>query len=99
MSVTTGLYLQTSQLNCIQVPHVVQQVMSKESTPILSGAIPAFESFMTKWENLSRDHPRLQDHIDPGLQWARRYYNRMDRTRAYVISMCKHLFPAIRLLG
>ena len=71
-----------------QVPHMVQQVMSGERTPILSGAIPAFEMFMSRWENLTQDHPRLKPLIEPGLDWAYMYYGRMDHTRAYIIAMC-----------
>jgi hypothetical protein len=72
-----------------QVPHRVQQIMSGEKTPILSGAIPAFELFMSKWEQLSTDHPHLKPLIAPGLEWATLYYGKMDRTRAYIIAMRK----------
>jgi len=62
--------------------------MSSERTPILSGAIPAFEMFMTKWEKIANiEH--LKPLVEPGLEWATRYYRRMDDTRAYVISMCE----------
>jgi hypothetical protein len=63
--------------------------MSSESTPILCGAIPAFEMFMTAWENCAEGHPNLKKYIQPGLDWACMYYSRMDRTRAYVIAMRK----------
>jgi hypothetical protein len=63
--------------------------MSGEGTPILSGAIPAFEMFMTKWEKLGNEHPHLKPFIKPGLDWAYRYYNRMDRTTAYIVAMCE----------
>jgi hypothetical protein len=78
-----------------QVPHVVQQVMSGESTPILCGAVPAFEMFMTRWESLIQDHPRLKPLIQPGLDCAYKYYGRMDRTQAYIIAMRQqiHLDP------
>jgi hypothetical protein len=74
-----------------QVPHVVQQVMSSESTPILSGAIPAFEMFMTRWEKIIQQHPRLERLVRPGLDWTYKYYDRMDRTRAYFIAMCQQI--------
>jgi len=74
-----------------QIPHKVQHIMAAEKTPILSGAIPAFEMFMSRWEKLAREHPRLKDLIKPGLDWAYMYYGRMDRTKAYIISMCKQL--------
>jgi hypothetical protein len=63
--------------------------MSVEKTPILSGAIPAFEMFMTMWENVSTKSPYLKKIVQPGLDWAYRYYKKMDRTDAYVIAMRK----------
>jgi hypothetical protein len=42
-----------------QIPYRVQHIMCKEGMPILLGAIPAFEMFMTKWEQLSIKHPHL----------------------------------------
>ena len=65
--------------------------MSGESMPILSGTIPSFELFMTAWEKLIRDFPNLKQYIDPGLEWVYTYYARMDRTAAYMITMCKLL--------
>ena len=67
--------------------------MSGESTPILCGAIPSFEMFMTSWEKLLHDHKSLKKYIDPGLQWAYMYYSRMDNTRAYIATMRKFFFP------
>lgn len=66
--------------------------MSSEQIPILSGAIPAFETFMSKWEKLMKDHSRLRPLVKPGLESAYGYYARMDRTRAYIIAMCKCKF-------
>ncbi len=63
--------------------------MSGESTPILCGAIPTFEMFMTTWEKCAKAHPGLKGYIQPGLDWACKYYARMDHTRAYVITMRK----------
>jgi len=72
-----------------QIPHRVQKVMSGETFPLLSGAIPAFEMFMTRWEKLKEEKPHLAQFIDKGLDSAYKYYNRMDRTDAYIIAMCK----------
>lgn len=63
--------------------------MSGESRPILSGSIPAFETFMTQWEKLGKENPHLKPFIQPGLEWAYKYYNRMDRTTAYIVAMCE----------
>jgi len=67
--------------------------MSGEGLPILAGTIPAFESFMTTWEKLARDHPHLDGFVKRGLDWAYKYYGWMDRTRAYIIAMCKYIDP------
>ncbi|KIL57978.1 hypothetical protein M378DRAFT_188346 [Amanita muscaria Koide BX008] len=79
----------------LEVPHRVQQAMSSESLPILAGAIPAFEMFMTSWELLRDKHPRLRKWVNVGLSWAAKYYSRMDRTRSYIVAMFLH--PAIRM--
>ena len=62
--------------------------MSGERTPILCSAIPVFKMFMTTWEKIVEDHPNLAPLVRPGLDWAYKYYGRMDRTRAYVVTMC-----------
>jgi hypothetical protein len=65
--------------------------MSSDANPILSGSIPAFEIFMTTWEELAEHHPRLKPWIDVGLEWATTYYARMDLTMAYIMTMRKQL--------
>ena len=74
-----------------QVPHMVQQIMSAESMPVLSGAVPSFEIFMTRWEKLRTKFPELKPWVDIGLEWATKYYTRMDDTDAYVVAMCELL--------
>jgi hypothetical protein len=61
--------------------------MSRESHPVLSGAIPTFEQFMTVWEKLSEEQPNLAPLIQRGLDCAYMYYARMDHTHAYTIAM------------
>lgn len=73
-----------------QFPHNVQHIMSNERVPVLSGAIPSFETFMSQWEKLITDHPHLEDLVKPGLDLCYEYYGRMDRTIAYIIAMCKY---------
>ena len=65
--------------------------MSSESQPVLSRAVPAFELFMTAWENLRNSNQRIKPFILVGLHWANSYYGQMDNTRAYIIAMCKSL--------
>ena len=63
--------------------------MSGEKTPILSGTIPAFKTFMSSWDKLGREHHHLKPLIKPSLDWAYMYYGQMDCMRVYIIAMCK----------
>ena len=65
--------------------------MSSDANPILSGSIPAFEIFMTMWEELAEHHPRLKPWIDVGLECATTYYAWMDLTKVYIMTMGKQL--------
>ncbi len=57
--------------------------------PALTRGIIAFERFMTDWEKVGKQHPLLKPWTDVGIQWATKYYKRMDDTKAYIITMCK----------
>lgn len=75
--------------------------MAKEATPVLSGAIPSLELFMSKWESLAEANERLRPFIEVGLAKAREYYTKMDLTRAYVIALGESLllFCCVALLN
>ncbi|THH23039.1 hypothetical protein EUX98_g8138 [Antrodiella citrinella] len=84
--------------NILAVPSSVQQVMSHERTPVLSGAIMAIEMLMTQWERYAETDERapiLRFYIDVGMTWAKTYYTRMDDCPAYVIAM--FLNPSCRI--
>jgi hypothetical protein len=66
--------------------------MSAKWTLILSGAIPAFEMFMMAWEQLGKKHPWLERWMNIGIEWAKKYYTKMDKTDVYVIVMCEFKF-------
>lgn len=42
---------------------------------------------MTGWESLRDTQPHLKPWLDVGINWASKYYSRMDDTSAYVIAM------------
>jgi hypothetical protein len=58
--------------------------------PILSGAIPIFEVLMATWEQLSEKHPHLVNWMKIRLEWAAKYYTKMDNTHIYIIVMGKN---------
>ncbi len=70
---------------------MVQQIMSAESMPVLSGAVLSFKIFMSRWEKLCTKYPELKPWVDVGLKWAERYYTHMDDTDVYVVMMCELL--------
>lgn len=82
----THLKADTNKHKC---PFSVQQIMSSESMPVLSGSIPAFELFMTHWEGIRDKNDKTSGLVKTGLEWAKTYYDRMDFTQAYIISMCE----------
>ena len=69
--------------------------MSKDKTPVLAGAIPSFERFMSRWERLAEKNPHLAPAINIGLNFATKYYKRMDDTDAYVVAMCEYNFQVL----
>ena len=81
-----------------QVPHNFQQSMSFKSTPVLSHTILTFEIFMTEWEKLVKEYSTLEPWIKISLRWAMKYYIQMDKTEAYVITMCKLISTIITLI-
>jgi hypothetical protein len=76
-----------------QIPHKVQHTMSAESMPVLSSAVAIFEVFMSEWEDLGEAHGKLKPWINVGLNWAKKYYNLMDHTDAYIVTMGEFLHP------
>jgi hypothetical protein len=99
LEVSAENYFSKPVLTSTKCPHAVQQSMSSESLPVLSGAIPAHEMFMTKWEFIRDNVEDASEWAKVGLFWATEYYCRMDLTTAYVIAMCKFIlfqfFPTI----
>ena len=85
----------------LQQPHSVQTMMAIENTPMLAATIPAFELFVNSWEAMRADDELAQQgvthHIDRGLEIAEKYYNKLNDTDAYLISMCTLLSSCLTL--
>jgi hypothetical protein len=47
-----------------------------------------FEIFQTGWEKLAEKKKRLAPFIQQGLDRAKEYYGRLDKSNAYVVAMC-----------
>jgi hypothetical protein len=61
--------------------------MTGETTPILSGTIPAFQSLQDRWQDHARKHPDVSKYVVEGMTWLNKYHEKAGRTRAYVIAM------------
>jgi hypothetical protein len=59
-------------------------------TPVLAGAIPSFELFMSAWQAMLGDIDLQEENvgkfIEPGLAIATKYYNKMGDTDTYIIA-------------
>lgn len=77
-----------------QVPHSVQMIMAGEKLPSLCGMIPAIEMFMSGWDDLCQKEQHLKLFIQPGLEYAVKYYRAIDKTSSYAIAMCKYYLGA-----
>jgi hypothetical protein len=60
--------------------------------PVLSSAVGIFEIFMSQWEALGEEYPKLTPWIKVGLLWAKKYYNLMDDIDAYIVTIDEFLF-------
>lgn len=72
-----------------QYPHILQQKLSGEGTPVLARSIPALEMLMSQWEWMAIHTPDYAPWINQGLECALKYYRHMDDTDAHVIALCK----------
>lgn len=69
---------------------------ANERTPTLHFAIPLFEKLLTLWEELSNKKKsprpnRIEKLVNIGLEWAVKYYKKLDNSQAYTITMCTYL--------
>lgn len=71
----------------MKVPHAFQQRLSAEKTPTLSYAIPAFESMIAEWKELSHEIPEYSDVIEAGIDKLELYLDRTEESNAYMIAM------------
>jgi hypothetical protein len=71
----------------LQFPHSVQQLMSGETTPVLSGVLPAFQRLQNCWESHATKHRDVSPYIYEGMTWLNKYHEKAGRSPTYVIAM------------
>ena len=83
-----SLYFSFTNL-LIQLPHMVQQMLYAEKTPILGNVVPQSELFITSLEDLGDQNEELKPITNVGVMWAMKYYQCMDYSWMYAIAMCE----------
>jgi hypothetical protein len=65
--------------------------MCREWSPLLGGALPAYETFLTSWQQMERStaRPQLRPFIHEGHFWAKGYHGRLRANKTYLFAMCK----------
>jgi hypothetical protein len=63
--------------------------LCSEWRPVLSDVVPAFKLFMTAWEMLGKKHLHPAPFMQVSVEWAVKYYERMDLSKVYIVAMGK----------
>ncbi|KAF9003859.1 hypothetical protein BDQ17DRAFT_1241803, partial [Cyathus striatus] len=71
------------------VPHVFQQELSAQKTPIICNVIPAFQSMEIIWKEHLQYNPDISDIVQAGLDKLSGYAEQLDLVPAYVLSLSK----------
>jgi hypothetical protein len=71
--------------------------LSGENTPTLNYVVPAFKSFILRWEELIEDNPDWQELIEPGLNKLRDYEDLLTDTHLTAMGKQRKLYPIYRL--
>lgn len=73
--------------------------MSTETTPTLCHSIPAFESFINRWEGLLEDRPQWYNIVQPGLDKLEDYQEKLNQVHVLAMGEIKSdLFFTIELI-
>ncbi|KAF9506831.1 hypothetical protein BS47DRAFT_1321642, partial [Hydnum rufescens UP504] len=79
----------------LSYPHDIQQLMSGEATPSLTGVLPTFQGLQNRWEVLlSTIAPTQKHYILAAMEWLNKYHEKARKTPAYVMAMV--LNPSIK---
>ncbi|KAJ7617525.1 hypothetical protein DFH06DRAFT_1012501 [Mycena polygramma] len=75
----------------LQIPHVVQEIVSAEKTPTLSVVLPMYEKLILMLKDLRRELDELSIGIDAMIRKLEEYLNMSRRTKVYSLAM--GIFP------
>ncbi|KAJ7482848.1 ribonuclease H-like domain-containing protein [Mycena galericulata] len=79
----------------LQVPHIVQEIVSAEKTPTLSIVLPMYERLIVMLRDLAKDLDVLSHAINATIKKLEEYLGKSRRTKIYSLAMA--LNPTIKL--
>ncbi|KAJ7190457.1 hypothetical protein GGX14DRAFT_382146, partial [Mycena pura] len=75
----------------LQVPHIVQEIVSAEKTPTLSMVLPMYENLILMLKQLAKELDELSIGINASIRKLEEYLNMSRRTKMYALAMGKQL--------
>ncbi|KAJ7328032.1 hypothetical protein DFH08DRAFT_644783, partial [Mycena albidolilacea] len=70
----------------LQAPHLVQEIVSGEKTPILSHVLPLYEQLIIILRNLVRELEKLSLGINATIRKLEEYLNMSRRTKIHALA-------------
>ncbi|KIK13446.1 hypothetical protein PISMIDRAFT_118865 [Pisolithus microcarpus 441] len=76
----------------LQAPATAHHTMTSEHIPLLSGALPTYETFLEQWKRISMSsvNPQFGPLLKEGLAHREQYHKQMHANKAYVFGMFAH---------
>ncbi|KAJ6509621.1 hypothetical protein DFH09DRAFT_942511, partial [Mycena vulgaris] len=73
----------------LQVPHIVQEIVSAEKTPTLSIVLPMYEKLIVMLRDLAKDLDVISHAINATIKKLEEYLGKSRRTKMYALAMGK----------
>ncbi|KAJ7433861.1 ribonuclease H-like domain-containing protein [Mycena latifolia] len=73
----------------LQVPHIVQEIVSAEKTPTLSIVLPMYEKLIVMLRDLAKDLDVISHAINATIKKLEEYLGKSRRTKMYSLAMGK----------
>lgn len=71
----------------LEIPHKCQELLAGEKTPILSLALPVYETLVLMWKKLAKEILELSHYIGLGIAKIMEYVSKGRRSRIYALAM------------
>ncbi|KAJ7244798.1 hypothetical protein B0H12DRAFT_1022182, partial [Mycena haematopus] len=79
----------------LQVPHLVQEIVSGEKTPTLCFVLPLYEQLIVMLKDLAKDLDKLAIGINAAIRKLEEYFNMSRCTKIYSLAMGNNLLTSL----